>query len=170
MTERRRPRAALLDRDGTLVEDVPYNGDPGQVRPVAGARESLDALRAAGLKVGIVTNQSGVGRGIITLAQMEAVNARIDALLGPFDGWFVCPHAPGDDCACRKPKPKLLLDAARSFGLDPRECVYVGDKDEDAEAASNAGMAMLRVGPSLALAQACERIVEGVGSGVGPAT
>ncbi len=153
-----RPQAVLFDRDGTLVVDVPYNGDPNAVVPVAGARSCLDRLRAAELKLGVVSNQSGIGRGMITYEQMEAVNARIEELLGHFDGWFVCPHAPEDDCACRKPKPKLLLDAADAFGIEPSACVYVGDKDSDVEAARNAGMRMVRVGPALALAQACDEI------------
>ncbi len=149
----------VFDRDGTLVVDVPYNGNPDRVVPVEGARESLDRLRAAGLKVGVASNQSAIGRGLITTAQMDAVNARIEALLGPFDGWFVCPHAPGDDCECRKPKPKLLLDAVRAFGVEPSACVYVGDKGEDVEAARNADIEMLRVGPSLTFARACDDIL-----------
>jgi histidinol-phosphate phosphatase family protein len=140
---------------------VPYNGDPEKVVPVEGAREALDRLRAAELKLGVVSNQSGIGRGMISYTQMEAVNARIEALLGRFDGWFICPHAPEDDCECRKPKPKLLLDAASEFGVEPAACVFVGDKDEDVEAARNAGMPMLRVRPNLTLAQACEKLVSG---------
>lgn len=151
----------LFDRDGTLVVDVPYNGDPERVRPAHGARACLDRLRAAGLKLGVVTNQSGVGRGMIGAGQMQAVNARIEALLGPFDGWFVCPHAPEDGCECRKPKPKLLLDAARQFGVAPDACVFIGDKDDDVEAARNAGMPMRRVGPDRTLARACEDVLSG---------
>jgi D-glycero-D-manno-heptose 1,7-bisphosphate phosphatase len=153
-------RAVLFDRDGTLVIDVPYNGDPERVVPVPDARDCLERLRDAGLKTAVVTNQSGVGRGTITGDQMNAVNGRIDALLGPFDGWFVCPHAPQDDCDCRKPKPKLLLDAAAKFGVPPAQCLFVGDKDDDVEAARNAGMPMLRIGPECSLAQACSEIME----------
>ncbi|WP_238451695.1 HAD-IIIA family hydrolase, partial [Micromonospora sp. 4G55] len=102
----------LLDRDGTLVEDVPYNGDPEKVRPMPGARAALDRLRAAGLRLGVVTNQSGLAKGLFTAAQMRAVHARIETLLGPFDTWQVCPHDDGDDCACRKPAPGLVHRAA----------------------------------------------------------
>ncbi|HEY9085025.1 MAG TPA: HAD family hydrolase [Candidatus Tyrphobacter sp.] len=151
----------LFDRDGTLVVDVPYNGDPSMVQPVQDARACLDRLRAAEMRLGVVSNQSGIGRGTITSDQVEAVNARIEALLGPFDGWFICPHAPEDDCRCRKPKPKLLLDAAMEFGVDPSACVFVGDKDEDVEAARNAGMRMLRVGSECTLAQACDDVLAG---------
>ncbi|HET9028866.1 MAG TPA: HAD family hydrolase [Candidatus Aquilonibacter sp.] len=131
-------RGVLVDRDGTIVVDVPYNGDPALVQPVPHAKESLDALRAAGLKVGVLTNQSGVGRGMITSEQMHAVNARVEALLGPFDGWFICPHAPDDDCECRKPKPKLLFDAARQWNISPTEIVVIGDKQSDVDVAENA--------------------------------
>ncbi len=128
----------LFDRDGTIVIDVPYNGDPQLVQPVPLAKELLDELRAAGLKVGVLTNQSGIGRGMITDEQMRAVNARVDELLGPFDGWYICPHAPNDDCECRKPKPKLVLDAARDWQLDPSEIAVVGDKTSDVDVARNA--------------------------------
>ncbi|NJP35964.1 HAD-IIIA family hydrolase, partial [Micromonospora sp. HSS6-12] len=98
----------LLDRDGTLVEDVPYNGDPEKVRPVPGARAALDALRAAGLRLAVVTNQSGLAKGLFTEAQMRAVHARIEELLGPFDAWLVCPHDDADGCRCRKPAPGMV--------------------------------------------------------------
>ena len=144
----------LFDRDGTIVVDVPYNGDPDLVQPVPGAREVLDRLRAAGVKVGVLTNQSGVGRAMITEAQMREVNARVDELLGPFDGWFVCPHSPADDCECRKPKPKLVLDAVAAWGLDPSQIVVIGDKPSDVEAAHNAGSTGMLIGPDLSLTQA----------------
>ena len=118
---------------------MPYNGDPERVVPLAGALYALDALRAAGIPVAVVSNQSGVGRGLISLADVEAVNARVEALLGPFAGFFVCPHAPEDDCDCRKPKPKLVLDAAHVIGVAPTACVVIGDKASDIEAAHNAG-------------------------------
>lgn len=129
----------LLDRDGTIVVDVPYNGDPQLVAPVPHAKGLLDELRATGVKVGVLTNQSGIGRGMITEEEMHAVNERIEELLGPFDGWFICPHAPDDDCDCRKPKPKLVIDAAREWGIDPSEIAVIGDKTSDVDVARNAG-------------------------------
>ncbi|HTU82505.1 MAG TPA: hypothetical protein VMF61_10270, partial [Candidatus Acidoferrales bacterium] len=77
-----------------MVVDVPFNGDPQKVRPAPNARALLDRLRAAGLPLAVVSNQSGVGRGFLTMEQVEAVNRRVDELLGPFAGFFVCPHAP----------------------------------------------------------------------------
>jgi HAD superfamily hydrolase (TIGR01662 family) len=138
---RRQPsaRAVLFDRDGTLVVDVPYNGDPARVQPVPGARAALERLRAAGVPTAVVSNQSGIARGLVTPAQVGAVNDRIDQLLGPLGPWAVCPHAPADGCGCRKPAPGLVLDAAARLGVDPAGCVVIGDIGADVEAARAAG-------------------------------
>jgi histidinol-phosphate phosphatase family protein len=133
------PAAVLLDRDGTLVVDVPYNGDPARVRPVPGAREALERLRAAGVALAVVSNQSAIGLGRLSPEQVDAVNRRVDELLGPLGPWVVCPHAPHDGCSCRKPAPGLVLEAARRLGVDPEECVVVGDVGADVEAARAAG-------------------------------
>jgi histidinol-phosphate phosphatase family protein len=132
-------RAVLLDRDATLVVDVPYNGDPAKVEPMPGAREALDRLRAAGLRLGIVSNQSGIARGLLTREQADAVNARVAELLGPFDAVELCPHGPQDGCACRKPQPGMVLAAARRLGVDPAHCAVVGDIGADVGAAAAAG-------------------------------
>jgi HAD superfamily hydrolase (TIGR01662 family) len=132
-------RAVLFDRDGTLVHDEPYNGDPGKVRTVDGAKVALDDLRAAGLKVGVISNQSGVGRGLLTNAQVVAVNQRIESELGPFDVWQVCPHVEADRCSCRKPLPGMVLQAARQLGVPAFQCAVIGDIGADVLAASAAG-------------------------------
>jgi histidinol-phosphate phosphatase family protein len=134
-----RPAAVLFDRDGTLVVDVPYNGDPARVQPVPGARAALERLRSAGVPTAVVSNQSGIARGLVTPAQVGAVNDRIDQLLGPLGPWAVCPHAPADGCGCRKPAPGLVLDAAARLGVDPAGCVVIGDIGADVEAARAAG-------------------------------
>jgi histidinol-phosphate phosphatase family protein len=131
--------AVLLDRDGTLVHDVPYNGEPDRVEPVPGARAALDRLRAAGIRVGVITNQSGVARGVVTLPQVAAVNRRVDELLGPFADWQVCPHGPDDGCECRKPRPGMVRAAAHALGVDVRRCVVIGDTGADVAAAEAAG-------------------------------
>ncbi|WFE49107.1 HAD-IIIA family hydrolase [Micromonospora sp. WMMD1155] len=131
--------AVLLDRDGTLIEDVPYNGDPEKVRPVPGARAALDRLRAAGLRLAVVTNQSGLARGYFTGEQMRAVHARVEELLGRFDAWLVCPHDDEDRCDCRKPAPGLVHAAARELGTTASRCVLVGDIGRDVAAALAAG-------------------------------
>lgn len=155
-------RAVLFDRDETIVVDVPFNGDPDRVQPAPNARVLLDRLRAAGLRLAVVSNQSGIGRGFITAEQVDAVNRRIDELLGPFAGFFVCPHAPEDNCECRKPKPKLILDAARALGVDPACCVVVGDRESDVEAARKAGAVPLKVEGPGGLARAVEAILNGL--------
>jgi histidinol-phosphate phosphatase family protein len=143
--ESQRFAAVLLDRDGTLLEDVPYNGDPASVRPVPGAKAALDRLRAAGLRLGVVTNQSGVARGLISQAAVDRVNARVAQLLGPFDTWQVCPHDDTAHCACRKPRPGLVLAAARALDVHPRQAVVVGDIGADVAAGLAAGTAAVLV-------------------------
>jgi len=132
-------RAVLFDRDGTLVHDVPYNGNPDAVRAVKGAAGAVDAARAAGLAVGVISNQSGIARGLLNRQQVDAVNARVEAELGPFGTWQVCPHGPTDGCACRKPQPGMVLQAARTLGVPPEQCAVVGDIGADVQAARAAG-------------------------------
>jgi HAD superfamily hydrolase (TIGR01662 family) len=129
----------LFDRDGTLIEDVPYLADPQQVRPMPGVRSTLNQLRRQGVAVGVVSNQSGVARGFIAADELERVNARVESLLGPFDTWQVCPHAPDARCRCRKPEPGMVTAAARELGLAPDECLLIGDIGSDVDAALAAG-------------------------------
>jgi HAD superfamily hydrolase (TIGR01662 family) len=130
-------KAVLFDRDGTLVRDVPYNGDPEKVEPMPGAAEAVRLVREAGLRTGVVSNQSGIARGLITSGDVQRVNKRVDELLGPFGTWQVCPHDGG--CPCRKPAPGLVLEAARALGVRPEECVVIGDIGSDVAAARAAG-------------------------------
>jgi histidinol-phosphate phosphatase family protein len=134
-----RPGAVLFDRDGTLVADVPYNGDPGRVVLMPGAREAVERVRAAGVPTAVVSNQSGVGRGYLRVEQVEAVNRRVEELLGPLGPWLVCVHRPGDGCGCRKPAPGLIEAAAGALGVEARDCVVIGDIGADVEAARAAG-------------------------------
>jgi HAD superfamily hydrolase (TIGR01662 family) len=143
------PRAVLFDRDGTLIEDVPYLADPQRVRPMPGARRTLNQLRRRGLAVGVVSNQSGVARGLIAVDELERVNARVESVLGPFDTWQVCPHAPDARCSCRKPEPGLVTAAAHELGLAPNQCLMIGDIGSDVDAALAAGArAVLVPGPN----------------------
>ncbi|MFI9306360.1 D-glycero-alpha-D-manno-heptose-1,7-bisphosphate 7-phosphatase [Streptomyces triculaminicus] len=157
MNRDRPPAAVLFDRDGTLVEDVPYNGDPGRVTPMPGARSALALLRRHGIPAGVITNQSGVARGLLTMDQVRRVNARVDRLLGPFDVWAVCPHGPDDGCGCRKPAPGLVLAAARELGADPADCAVVGDIGGDMEAAEAAGATGVLVPTALTLPEEVRR-------------
>jgi histidinol-phosphate phosphatase family protein len=138
-------RAVLFDRDGTLVVDVPYNGDPDLVEVMPTAVQAVDLLRAEGISTGVVTNQSGIARGIISVHDVSRVNQRIDELLGPFDSWCVCPHRAEDGCECRKPLPGLILRAARELGVAPGEVALIGDIGSDMDAAAAAGASAVLV-------------------------
>jgi D-glycero-D-manno-heptose 1,7-bisphosphate phosphatase len=133
------PKAVLFDRDGTLIRDVPYNGDPGLVAPMPDARRVLAVLRGRGIATGVVSNQSGVARGLLSRGQVDRVNDRVDDLLGPFDVWEVCPHGTEDGCGCRKPAPGMILSACRRLGIAAAEAAYIGDIGSDMEAAEAAG-------------------------------
>jgi HAD superfamily hydrolase (TIGR01662 family) len=151
------PDLVLLDRDGTLVHDVPYNGDPALVAPVPGARESLDRLRSLGVRVGLVSNQSGVSSGRITVAQVEALNRRLAELVGPFDVVRFCPHGRDEGCTCRKPAPGMVKDACAALGVEPDRCLLVGDIASDVEAAEAAGARAILVPTAATRAEEVDR-------------
>jgi histidinol-phosphate phosphatase family protein len=132
-------KAVLFDRDGTLIKDVPYNGDPHRVEPVPTAARALDHLRANGVRTGVITNQSGVARKLITPEQVSQVNARVEHLLGTFDTWQICPHGPEDGCRCRKPAPGMVFAACAALDLSTDDVVVIGDIESDMTAARNAG-------------------------------
>jgi len=137
-------RALFLDRDGTLIVDVGYPRDPAQVELLPGAAAALREL-PRDVALVIVSNQSGLARGLITANEADAVAARVAqrfALEGVlFDAAYVCPHGPDEGCRCRKPAPGMLLDAARDLGLDLAASVMLGDKPSDVEAGQAAGCA-----------------------------
>lgn len=135
----RLPAAVLFDRDGTLVADVPYNGDPARVEPMPTARAAVDEVRARGVPVGVVSNQSGVARGLLTRRQVEMVQRRVEEVLGPFEVWAVCPHGPDEGCGCRKPAPGLVLAACARLGAPVERTVVIGDIGADMGAAEAAG-------------------------------
>lgn len=133
------PKAILFDRDGTLIADRHYLSQPEGVLPLPGARWAVRRARDAGLALGVVTNQSGVARGLMSGAQVEAVNERVDRLIGPFGYWAVCFHGPDDGCRCRKPGPGLVEEATRALGFEPADCAVIGDIGADVAAARSAG-------------------------------
>jgi histidinol-phosphate phosphatase family protein len=143
-------KAVFLDKDGTLVEDVPYNVDPARIRLAPGAREGLLALSAAGYRLVVVSNQSGVARGYFPETALGGVGERLRELLAecgvPLAGFHWCPHHPAGsvaayavECACRKPLPGLIVRAADDLGLDRRRSWMVGDILDDVEAGRRAG-------------------------------
>jgi len=147
------PAAILFDRDGTLITDVPYNGDPALVHPMPTARTVLARLRRLGIRTGVVSNQSGIARGRVTWQQVRRVNVRVEEMLGPFDVWQICPHVPEDGCNCRKPRPEMILTAAAKLGLPPEQVAVIGDIGADIAAASAAGSRSVMVPTRRTLAQ-----------------
>ncbi len=130
-------RFVLLDRDGTVIVERHYLADPDGVTLLPGAVEGLLRLRRLDLRLAIVSNQSGIGRGYFSDADLKRVNARMTALLAAegihLDGIYCCPHAPEQDCDCRKPKPGLVEAAARELDFDPRAAFVVGDSRADVD-------------------------------------
>jgi D-glycero-D-manno-heptose 1,7-bisphosphate phosphatase len=138
-------RAVFFDRDGTLMEDVHYCGDPALVRVYPGVSEALMRLRAAGWAVFILTNQSGIGRGLITEDQYLEVQAEFLRQTGTVDGSYYCADGPDAPSERRKPAPGMLLDAAREHGIDLAESWMVGDKAVDVECGRRAGTHTIQV-------------------------
>ena len=137
-------RLVLLDRDGVLNEDrVEFIKSPAEVVMIPGSARAVARLNRAGFKVALCTNQSAIGRGIITLERLDQINAHIRDRLaqegGHLDAIFFCPHAPDSNCPCRKPKPGMLLDALRRFGASAGDTPMVGDGLRDLQAAKAAG-------------------------------
>jgi histidinol-phosphate phosphatase family protein len=143
-------RAVFLDKDGTLIDDVPYNADPHRVSLTRGAGAALRALKAHGYLLVVVSNQPGVALGRFQLQALAAVERRIQELLAPssveIDGFYYCPHLPqaanvrfAVRCLCRKPQPGLLRQAAREWRIDLAQSWLVGDILDDVEAGNRAG-------------------------------
>ena len=147
--------AVFLDRDDTLIENVPYLGDPSLVKLMPGAMQAVQALRHAGFPLVIVSNQSGVGRGLITKEQVRSVDARMEELLGGreiFTTYKHCYAAPGDPYdEHRQPSPLLLQEAAQTHGFDLLQSYMVGNRLSDIQAGHQAGcktiLLLLRVPP-----------------------
>lgn len=133
--------ALFLDRDGTVVQNVPFLNDPFRVSPIPGARAAIAAFRDRGYAVIIVTNQSGVARGLISPEQYRAVEAAVIEALGPglIDASYACPFLA--EHPWRKPEPGMLLAAARDLALSLSESTMIGDTLADAMAGANAGVA-----------------------------
>ena len=155
-------RAIFLDKDGTLIEDLPYNVDPQRIRFAPGAREALPLFHAAGFRLVVITNQSGVARGYFTEADLARVADHLTAMLAevgvPLAGFYACPHHPqgvneyARVCGCRKPEPGLILDAARDLDIDLARSWFIGDTWYDVAAGLRAGCRAVQVGPEHRLA------------------
>jgi D-glycero-D-manno-heptose 1,7-bisphosphate phosphatase len=138
-------RAAFLDRDGTLIDDPGYLGDPAGVVLLPGVAEAIARLRAAGFVTVVVSNQSGVARGLFAPAAVHAVNQRMAELLlaahpqAHLDAIYFCPHGPTDGCLCRKPLPGLFQHAAQELALALPDSICFGDSERDLVAGTAAG-------------------------------
>jgi D-glycero-D-manno-heptose 1,7-bisphosphate phosphatase len=139
----------FLDRDGVVMEDAGYVARPEDVRLVPGAAAALRSAAAAGLRLVLLTNQSGIGRGYYAESDFRRVQSRLEELLAGegvrLDAVFACPHAPEDDCACRKPRPGMAEALRRTHGWSARRAWMVGDKASDLGLARRAGLRPLLV-------------------------
>ena len=133
--------AVFLDRDGTLMHEVNYCRDPAEVRLFDGAADALRRLKAAGFALVIITNQSGIARGLLTERDFQNVQARLLELLGEnlVSATYMCPDGPAGESGRRKPSPAMVLEAARDLGLELARSWFVGDKDIDVQCGLNAG-------------------------------
>lgn len=163
-----RRRFVLLDRDGTVIEDKHYLCDPEGVELLPGAVEGLRRMQDMGFGLALLTNQSGVGRGYFTEDDVHAVNNRLLSLLREqnvrIDAVYHCPHAPEENCRCRKPEPGMMLQAAGELGFDPFESFMIGDKLADMQLGRNAGAVsiLVRTGKGAQEEDACRGIADHV--------
>ena len=153
-------RAVLLDRDGVITrrrDDYVKAWDEVEVLP--GAAEAVARLCAAGYRVGVVTNQSAVGRGLMSMDTLDGIHRGLDAVVGAAGGaidvFLVCPHRPDDGCDCRKPRPGLLLRAGLRLGVDLASTALVGDQPSDIAAALAAGCRPILVGADAGASHGC---------------
>jgi|ERR1043166_8147687 D-glycero-D-manno-heptose 1,7-bisphosphate phosphatase len=134
--------AVFLDRDGTIMRDVDYCGDPNDVELLPGAADALRQLKGHGFKLLVITNQSGIGRGLFNEGQYRAVQAELTRQIGEgiIDATYFCPHLPEAGCKCRKPSPDMVRNAARDHAIDLTRSFFIGDKPSDIECGRNAGV------------------------------
>jgi D-glycero-D-manno-heptose 1,7-bisphosphate phosphatase len=134
----------FIDRDGTLIIDKNYLSDPKGIEWFPDTSLALQLWQSKGVKIFILTNQSGVGRGYFTMKEVHAVHDQMQTELKqsglkPFDGFLICPHRPDENCQCRKPKPTLLLEKLKELKLKPEDAWMIGDKEIDVEVGVHAG-------------------------------
>jgi len=139
-------KAVFLDKDGTLIQDIPYNVDPERIVLSEGAKESLARLKEQGYLLIVISNQAGVAHGYFDVHDLLGVKERLFLLLKDLDGFYFCPHHPAGvvqayaiACYCRKPEPGMILQAARDFNIELSESWMIGDILSDIEAGNKAG-------------------------------
>ena len=143
-------RFVFLDRDGTLIEDRDYAHALSDYAPLAGAYEAVRELRVAGFGAAIVTNQSGIGRGLFSEADFARFESHLLADFAahgaPLDASYHCPHTPDAGCDCRKPRPGLVRRAQSDFAIELAGSWVIGDRESDVELAANLGCRAIRIG------------------------
>jgi D-glycero-D-manno-heptose 1,7-bisphosphate phosphatase len=150
--ETRRPtnKVVVLDRDGTIVVDRHYLADPDDLKFEAGAESGLRKMSEMGFRLVVITNQSGIARGFLSLPRLEEIHERLRQMLHSIgvrlEGIYFCPHAPGEGCECRKPNLGLMRQASAELGFDMSESIVIGDKDSDVEFGRRAGALTLQIG------------------------
>src|SRR6266498_185646 len=139
--------AVFIDRDGTIMQDADYCSDPQQVKIFPRVAEALRRLKSKGFKVIIITNQSGIGRGLFTVEQYRAVEGEVLRQLGDglIDAAYFCADVPGQHSSCRKPAPGMIVEATREHKIDLFGSFLIGDKEIDIECGHNAGVRTIRV-------------------------
>jgi D-glycero-D-manno-heptose 1,7-bisphosphate phosphatase len=150
-------KVVVLDRDGTIVVDRDYLSDPAGLEFLPGAAQGLRAMYDDGYRLLVVTNQSGVGRGMFSLDALQKMNERLSEMVSEagarLERIYFCPHRPDERCACRKPATQLLSDAASELGFEPSHAVVIGDKASDIEFGYNAGATTMLIAASQFTAQ-----------------
>jgi D-glycero-D-manno-heptose 1,7-bisphosphate phosphatase len=143
-------KVVILDRDGTIVIDRGYLDDPAGLEFLPGAAEGLRSLYSQGYRLVVITNQSGVGRGLFPIERVYAMNARLERMVEEagtrLEHIYFCPHAPDAGCDCRKPALSLMTQAAAELGFDPAGAIVIGDKASDVEFGRRAGALTMLIG------------------------
>ena len=142
----------FLDRDGTIIRDVGYLRDPSEITFLPGSIEALSVMSATGFLLILVSNQSGIGRGLITQEQADSVHRCFEELLGRegvrLSASYYCPHRPEDNCQCRKPRTGLLERASMELDIDMETSVMVGDRETDVDAGTGSGCRAILIDPT----------------------
>ncbi len=142
-------KAVFFDRDDTLNQDPGYLHEPRDLRLKPHAGRALAMLREQGFLIIVISNQSGVGRGLFGVDAVEAVNAELSRMLDEYgaapDAFYYCTHRPEDNCTCRKPATGLLREVSEDYEIDMRHSFMVGDKESDVEFGINAGLSTVRL-------------------------
>ena len=138
-------KALFIDRDGTIIKDVPYSADPGKIVIYDDAVDLMNNYGKKGFLIVIVTNQSGINRGYFSAKDLEKFNNVLTGMLKSrgvrVDAIYFCPHRPDENCRCRKPETGMIMDAVSDLGIDVKHSVMAGDRDDmDGELARRTGM------------------------------